>query len=101
MTPTGQPRVFLVDDHELIRTGIRSELTGSVDIVGEADEVDVAIEMIIERTPDVVLLDVHMPGGGGLTVLRAVSEKCPDVRFRCRTPPKTSSASSEPEREAT
>ncbi len=81
MTPTGQPRVFLVDDHELIRTGIRSELTGSVDIVGEADEVGVAIEMIIERMPDVVLLDVHMPGGGGLAVLRAVSEKCPDVRF--------------------
>jgi DNA-binding NarL/FixJ family response regulator len=79
--PKGQPRVFLVDDHELIRTGIRSELTGSVDIVGEADEVDVAIEIILERTPDVVLLDVHMPGGGGLAVLRAVSEKCPEIRF--------------------
>ncbi|HEV3188713.1 MAG TPA: response regulator transcription factor [Acidimicrobiales bacterium] len=78
---TGQPRVFLVDDHELIRTGIRSELAGSLDIVGEADEVDAAIEMIVERTPDVVLLDVHMPGGGGLAVLNAVSHKCPDVRF--------------------
>jgi DNA-binding NarL/FixJ family response regulator len=76
-----QPRVFLVDDHELIRTGIRSELTGSVDIVGEADEVDVAIEMILERTPDVVLLDVHMPGGGGIAVLRAVNEKSPEIRF--------------------
>jgi DNA-binding NarL/FixJ family response regulator len=79
--PEGQPRVFLVDDHELIRTGIRSELTGSVDIVGEADEVDAAIEIILERTPDVVLLDVHMPGGGGIAVLRAVSEKCPEIRF--------------------
>jgi DNA-binding NarL/FixJ family response regulator len=79
--PSGQPRVFLVDDHELIRTGIRSELAGSVDLVGEADEVDVAIEMIVERTPDVVLLDVHMPGGGGLAVLHAVNDKCPDVRF--------------------
>ena len=77
----GQPRVFLVDDHELIRTGIRSELSSSLDIVGEADEVDAAIEMIVERTPDVVLLDVHMPGGGGLAVLNAVSHKCPDVRF--------------------
>jgi len=77
----GQPRVFLVDDHELIRSGIRSELTGSVDIIGEADEVDVAIEMILERTPDVVLLDVHMPGGGGVAVLRAVMEKTPAVRF--------------------
>jgi DNA-binding NarL/FixJ family response regulator len=76
-----QPRVFLVDDHELIRSGIRSELTGSVDIIGEADEVDVAIEMILERTPDVVLLDVHMPGGGGMAVLRAVAEKKPEVRF--------------------
>jgi DNA-binding NarL/FixJ family response regulator len=77
----GQPRVFLVDDHELILSGIRSELAGSVDLVGEADEVDVAIEMILERTPDVVLLDVHMPGGGGLAVLNAVSEKCPAIRF--------------------
>ena len=76
-----QPRVFLVDDHELIRSGIRSELTGSVDIIGEADEVDVAIEMILERTPDVVLLDVHMPGGGGIAVLRAVIEKMSAVRF--------------------
>jgi DNA-binding NarL/FixJ family response regulator len=77
----GQPRVFLVDDHELILSGIRSELAGSVDLVGEADEVDVAIEMILERTPDVVLLDVHMPGGGGLAVLKAVSEKCRATRF--------------------
>ena len=78
---TGQPRVFLVDDHELILSGIRSELAGSVDLVGEADEVDVAIEMILERTPDVVLLDVHMPGGGGLAVLNAVNAKCPAIRF--------------------
>jgi DNA-binding NarL/FixJ family response regulator len=77
----GQPRVFLVDDHELILSGIRSELAGSVDLVGEADEVEAAIEMILERTPDVVLLDVHMPGGGGLAVLNAVSEKRPTIRF--------------------
>jgi DNA-binding NarL/FixJ family response regulator len=76
-----RPRVFLVDDHELIRTGIRSELAGSVEIVGEADEVDAAIEMILERTPDVVLLDVHMPAGGGLAVLRAVAPVAPAVRF--------------------
>jgi DNA-binding NarL/FixJ family response regulator len=70
----------LVDDHELIRSGIRSELAGSVDIVGEADEVDAAVEMIIERTPDVVLLDVHMPAGGGVAVLAALSGRCPEVR---------------------
>jgi DNA-binding NarL/FixJ family response regulator len=76
-----QPRVFLVDDHELIRTGIRSELSGSLDIIGEADEVQAAIEIILERRPDVVLLDVHMPDGGGLAVLRAVTEPAPEVRF--------------------
>lgn len=76
-----QPRVFLVDDHELIRSGIRSELAGSVDIVGEADEVEAAIEMIRERTPDVVLLDVHMPRGGGLAVLQALNGSVPTVRF--------------------
>lgn len=76
-----QPQVFLIDDHELIRSGIRSELAGSVDIVGEADEVEAAIEMIAERLPDVVLLDVHMPHGGGLAVLRALNTTCPSVRF--------------------
>ena len=76
----GQPRVFLVDDHELIRAGIRSELAGSVEIVGEADEVGAAVEMILERTPDVVLLDVHMPDGGGVAVLRALNGRCPEVR---------------------
>jgi DNA-binding NarL/FixJ family response regulator len=76
-----QPRVFLVDDHELIRTGIRSELSSSLDIVGEADEVEAAIEIILERRPEVVLLDVHMPDGGGLAVLRAVTPVAPEVRF--------------------
>ncbi len=76
-----RPRVFLVDDHELIRSGIRAEISGGVDIIGEADEVNAAIEMITERRPDVVLLDVHMPDGGGLAVLRAVAPRAPDVRF--------------------
>jgi DNA-binding NarL/FixJ family response regulator len=76
-----QPRVFLVDDHELIRTGIRSELSSSLDIIGEADEVEAAIEIILERRPEVVLLDVHMPDGGGLAVLRAVTPAAPEVRF--------------------
>jgi len=80
MTAT-QPRVFLVDDHELIRSGIRTELSGSVEIIGEADEVEAAIEMILERTPDVVLLDVHMPGGGGLAVLREVHRCDGAIKF--------------------
>ncbi len=77
----GQPRVFLVDDHELIRSGIRTELAGSVEIVGEADEVEAAIEMIIERSPDVVLLDVHMPNGGGRAVLAAAVQAESPSRF--------------------
>jgi len=78
---TAAPRVFLVDDHALIRSGIKAELSGAVEIVGEADEVEAAIELIAERRPDVVLLDVHMPRGGGLAVLEAVSRTSPDTRF--------------------
>jgi DNA-binding NarL/FixJ family response regulator len=75
------PRVFLVDDHALIRSGIRTELGDQVELVGEADEVEAAIEMIIERTPDVVLLDVHMPDGGGRAVLEGVISHQPSVKF--------------------
>jgi DNA-binding NarL/FixJ family response regulator len=73
--------VFLVDDHALIRSGIRTELGDQVELVGEADEVEAAIEMIIERTPDVVLLDVHMPDGGGRAVLEGVISNQPSVKF--------------------
>ncbi len=76
-----QPRVFLVDDHELIRSGIKAELGDAVEIVGEADEVVAAVEMILERRPEVVLLDVHMPDGGGLRILREVRAADGDVRF--------------------
>ncbi len=76
-----KPRVFLVDDHHLVLSGVRAELGDSVEVVGEASEVEAAIEMIGERTPDVVLLDVHMPGGGGRAVIEAVSPKYPDVKF--------------------
>jgi DNA-binding NarL/FixJ family response regulator len=73
--------VFLVDDHELFRAGVRNELGSNVTIVGEADDVDPAIELISERNPDVVLLDVHLPGGGGQLVVEAVKSEHPDVRF--------------------
>lgn len=75
------PTVFLVDDHALIRAGLRAELSGHVNVIGEADEVTAAIEIILERSPDVVLLDVHMPDGGGLAVLRAVTKEQPWVKF--------------------
>jgi len=76
-----RPHVFLVDDHHLFRSGVRSELGDGVEIVGEASEVDPAIEMIGERAPDVVLVDVHMPAGGGERVIRSVLARHPDVRF--------------------
>ena len=76
-----RPRVFLVDDHELIRSGIKAEIAHAVDIAGEADEVGAAVELILVRRPDVVLLDVHMPDGGGVRVLREVRAVCDDVRF--------------------
>lgn len=72
-------RVFIVDDHHLFRAGVRSELEDTVDIVGEASEVDAAIEMIRERKPDVVLLDVHMPGGGGRAVIESVGDS--EIKF--------------------
>ena len=74
-------RVVLVDDHRLIRSGVRTELGDAVDVVGEAGEVDEAIRVIAAEKPDVVLLDVHMPGGGGAEVIRGVHAQLPAVRF--------------------
>jgi DNA-binding NarL/FixJ family response regulator len=67
-------RVVLVDDHRMFRTGVRAEIgrtevTG-IDVVGEADDVESAVRVVAETRPDVVLLDVHLPGGGGVEVLR-------------------------------
>ncbi|MDQ1397603.1 MAG: hypothetical protein QOG64_2862 [Acidimicrobiaceae bacterium] len=76
-----RPRVFLVDDHHLFRSGVRTELGDAVEVVGDASEVEPAIEMIGERLPDVVLIDVHMPGGGGRAVIEAVTARHPEVRF--------------------
>jgi DNA-binding NarL/FixJ family response regulator len=76
-----QTRVVIVDDHHLFRAGVRSELGARVAVVGEAGGVADAVARIRESQPDVVLLDVHMPGGGGLAVLRSVSGTCPEVRF--------------------
>jgi len=83
-TPTNgptRPRVFLVDDHHLFRAGVRAELGDRVEVVGEADHVEAAIEMILERVPDVVLLDVHLPRGGGRAIIDAVRPREPSVRF--------------------
>jgi len=74
-------RVVLVDDHAMFRSGVRTELGGRVDVVGEAADVDAAVEVIRRTTPDVVLLDVHLPGGGGVEVLRRLHAQLPNTRF--------------------
>ncbi|MDG4763785.1 response regulator transcription factor [Solwaraspora sp. WMMD406] len=77
-------RVFLVDDHAMFRAGVRAELGAHVDVIGEASTVTEAISKIVATSPDVVLLDVHMPDGGGRAVLDAVlrgSGDRPAVRF--------------------
>ena len=78
---TPRVRVFLVDDHHLFLSGVRAELGESVEVVGDADEVAAAVELIGERHPDVVLVDVHMPDGGGRAVIESVLARHPDVRF--------------------
>ncbi|HEY3482683.1 MAG TPA: response regulator transcription factor [Streptomyces sp.] len=65
-------RVFVVDDHPLVRSGVRSELEGRVDVVGTAGDVEEAVAGIAASRPDVVLVDVHMPGGGGAELIRRV-----------------------------
>lgn len=74
-------RVFLVDDHQLFLSGVRSELETDFDVVGSASDVDQAVDDIRLERPDIVLVDVHMPGGGGLSVVRNIGESNPDVRF--------------------
>ena len=74
-------KVFLVDDHTLFRAGVRSEIGGAYDVVGEAGTVDEAIVAILAREPDVVVVDVHLPGGGGKAVIEAVKREQPDITF--------------------
>jgi DNA-binding NarL/FixJ family response regulator len=76
-----RPRVLLVDDHQLFRAGVRGELGDSVLVVGEADDVASAVRLIDREVPDVVLLDVHIPGGGGQAVIEAVRGAHLDVLF--------------------
>jgi DNA-binding NarL/FixJ family response regulator len=87
-TPATTIRLVLVDDHELIRAGVRAELSRSetaigpaIEVVGEAATVDEAIEVVRHTHPDVVLLDVHLPGGGGRSVIEAVAGDRLATRF--------------------
>ena len=74
-------RLFLVDDHALFLSGVKAELSEHFDLVGSAGDVDDAIAGIRATRPEVVLVDVHMPGGGGLAVVGNVAESNPDIRF--------------------
>jgi DNA-binding NarL/FixJ family response regulator len=75
------PRVAIVDDHDLFRAGVRASLGPEIDVVAESGDVESAVRAIEQLEPDVVLLDVHMPGGGGVEVIERVAETRPAVRF--------------------
>ena len=79
--PRGPSRVVVVDDHAMFRTGVKAEIGRAVAVVGEAADAESAVQVILASRPDVVLLDVHLPGGGGVEVLRRVHATNPDQKF--------------------
>src|ERR1700749_4386274 len=81
MSAAAPPRVVLVDDHGLFRSGVRAELGTRVEVIGEAEDVAPAVEMIGRLLPDVVLLDVHPPGGGGPAVITEGKQEHPEIKF--------------------
>jgi DNA-binding NarL/FixJ family response regulator len=74
-------RVFVVDDHQLFRSGVKAELGSRVSIVGDAADVETALTGIRTTRPDMVLLDVHLPGGGGRAILQELREEMPSTRY--------------------
>ncbi len=78
---TERPRVVLVDDHRMFRTGVQAELGAGVEVVGEAEDVASAVRVILATRPAVVLLDVHLPDGSGADVVRACATELPETRF--------------------
>ena len=77
-------RVVLVDDHAIFRAGVRHEIShagGRIDVVGEGEDVASAVDVIRKTVPDVVLLDVHLPGGGGAEVVKQIHGELPEVKF--------------------
>jgi DNA-binding NarL/FixJ family response regulator len=81
VTTQSARRVVVVDDHDMFRAGVRSEIGSAVEIVGEGNDVDSAVKAIVAGEPDVVLLDVHLPGGGGTEVIKQVHQRHPEVKF--------------------
>lgn len=78
-------RIFLVDDHDVVRTGMKAVLADTFDIVGEADDVATAVEGILATSPEMVVLDVKLPGGGGANVIEHVRRLSPEVKFMALT----------------
>ncbi|MDO5285397.1 MAG: response regulator transcription factor [Actinomycetia bacterium] len=78
---TGRSRVVIVDDHAMFRAGVKHEIGPFVSIVGEGSDVSTAVAAITASKPDVVLLDVHLPGGGGAEVIKQVHDTDPEIRF--------------------
>jgi DNA-binding NarL/FixJ family response regulator len=74
-------RVVVVDDHAMFRSGVRAELGERVEVVGEAADVESAVQGIRATLPEVVLLDVHLPGGGGRAVIETLKPSHPDLVF--------------------
>ncbi len=74
-------RVVIVDDHAMFRAGVRHEIGARCTVVGEGEDVDTAVAAVLANEPDVVLLDVHLPGGGGAEVIKKVHAVKPGVKF--------------------
>lgn len=81
MTENFRPKVFLVEDHPLTLFGLEKYLENRYVLVGSASDASAAIELILERRPDLVLLDVQFPGGGGAAVIEGVRPKAPEIKF--------------------
>lgn len=81
MSKPDRARVFLVEDHPLMLFGIEKYLEDRYDLVGSASEVKPAVDLVLERRPDLVLLDVQIPGGGGAAVIEAVKKQDSDIKF--------------------
>jgi Response regulator containing a CheY-like receiver domain and an HTH DNA-binding domain len=74
-------RVVVVDDHAMFRSGVKHDIGGRVQLVGEGEDVPTAVAAILKAMPDVVLLDVHLPGGGGIEVIKQVTATEPGMKF--------------------
>ena len=79
--PSSGRSVVIVDDHAMFRAGVRAEIADSVVVLGEAADVDGAVQAVLRLKPEVVLLDVHLPGGGGVEVMRRVATRVPETKF--------------------